>query len=194
MKQHRLWIALIVCAVAIMTGSGPLAGLLRKDAVRDLTMIQSARAKTGQDLKQLRDNVAAARKLAGEIDRAEAEQVLAPSDRLKAASMFENEAAQGRLSHFTYTLAPEERVAIDAGGEKHDLAVSIITLSADAPDDVYIYSSLERMRQSLPGRARLQQLSISRPGNPDALAAQNVHFEATLEWLSNGTLQTAGNQ
>jgi len=188
---HRWWLALLVFAIAVMAGSGPLLHLARVKAAHNLAEAQTERVQAEQNLRQLRADVAAARALNRQIDRAQAEQVLAASDRLKAATMLESEASQARLSHFSYTLSPEAHVSLSAGGEMQDLATSTIALAADAAEDQSVYAFIERVRRGLPGRVRITQMTITRSneyGRP--LAALNVHFEANLEWLSNGAVQT----
>lgn len=191
LRLHRLWLGLLLLAIAIIAGRAPVLDFAGNRAARDLAAIKDARVKTENDLQQLRDDVVAARKLGSEIDRTRADQVLAPTDRLKAAVMLEKEAAIMKIARFTYTLAPEERTAIDAGGALQNLALSAVTLAGNAPDDISIYNFITHLQHVLPGRARLQQVTITRSASAEVpLAATNVHFEAALEWLSNGSLQT----
>ena len=192
LRPHRLWLALLALAVIIIAGSGPVLDLGRGEALHNLAEVKSARVKAEQNLKLLRDNVADARKLNGQIDRVSAEQVLAPTDRLKAAEMLERESNTAGIAHFTYTLAPEEHRAVNVGGETQDLASSAVTLAGDARDDVSVYGFIERTRRLLSGRVQVQKLTITRNGGLNAPLApiSNVHFEAAFEWLSNGAVQT----
>jgi hypothetical protein len=189
LQQHRRWIGLMAVACIIIGGSGPVAHLMCDKTKQNLAELQAAHIKTEQDLQQLREDVARAQKLSRQIDRLHAEQILAPADRLKAAAALEKLAKDKQLRHFTYTLGPEDKLALNAGGESQELAISTIALTADAPSDQDVFTFLEKARILLPGRARIQHFTINRIA-PAALAATNIHFEASLEWLSNGSLQT----
>jgi hypothetical protein len=190
LRSHAGWMIMLALAIALLAGRAPLLHSAGDKAARDLDATRTAREKTEQDLAQLRNDVAAARKISSEIDRAHAEDVLAPTDRLKAAVLLERAAAGQKISHFTYTLAPEGKTVIETGGAPQNLALSAVTLAGDAPDDLYIYKFIEQAERLLPGRARLQEVKITRKGTDAPRAADNAHFETTLEWLSNGSLQT----
>jgi hypothetical protein len=190
LRPHRWWLGMLVLSVTIMAGSGPLCDTLREKALQNLAQIKTSRAKVEQDLQQLRDDVTAAHKLSAQIDGVRAEQVLAPVDRLKVAEKLEQEASG--IEHFTYTVTPEEHVTITSGGEKQDLASSTVTLAGEAADDVKIYAFLERVRQLLPGRARLKKFVIARRTGTLGPTA-NVRFDAAFEWLSNGAVQTVAS-
>ncbi|MGE3623062.1 MAG: hypothetical protein AB7H77_04200 [Bdellovibrionales bacterium] len=189
LRRHRGWMALTGFSLVLLCGSGPALHFARGEIEHSRTEIGQARRAAEQILRQLRDNVATARKLAGQIDSRQADQILARVDRLKSAAFFEKEAAAFGLKEFTYTLSPESTVMHNSGGEAQELALSRLELAGDAADDIHVYRYIDHIRARLPGRLRITGLTLGRL--PVALSpASNVHFQATLEWLSNGSLQT----
>ncbi len=101
LRPHRLWLSLFTLAVIIIAGSGPALDMAREKAVLHLAETKAAHAKADENLRQLQADVEAARKLNRQIDRAHAEEVLAPADRLKAAVMLEKEAGSAKLAPFS---------------------------------------------------------------------------------------------
>jgi len=184
---HRKWLALLIAALFLMTASSPGLRLLRAEATQHLADMRAAQGKTRQALHQLQDDIESVKKLEGQMDPAEAEKFLAPVDRMAAANALQQNAANMRLSHFTYNLSPEQKIKIDAPeAGPQELSLSTLTLSGDAPLDTDIYAFIDGLHHLLPGRVRLQQLSLERTDKADPhLTARNMHFEATLEWLSN---------
>jgi hypothetical protein len=188
LNPHKYWIASLIVAALLIVLSEPMLNLLQDEAQKHLSDLRSQRAKTEQSLQQLENDIAETKKLSGQMGAAEVEKSLAPVDRLQAADVIEKQAAAARLTHVTYTLSPEQKVKItraDAGPQ--ELALSTITIKADAPLDTDAYAFVGRLRGVLPGRLRPQALTLERIGAPDAApAADNLHLTAVFEWLSNG--------
>jgi hypothetical protein len=188
LRPHRLWLGLLALAIALLVGSGPALRYAQDIAAHHLAELRAKSAQASQNLHQLEDDVATARRISGQIDNATATEVLAPVDRLQAAALLEREAAAAHLQHFTYTLDPEQRFATESDGFKQDLATSDIAVAADVSLDTDGIAFIEHIGHSLPGRVRVKELSFERIGGANAAPATvNLRFKATLEWLSNGT-------
>ncbi len=188
LSPHKLWIMTSVFAVALMFFSSPLLVFLRGKAARHLAEVQEDRTKTQQVLQRLDDDIATTQKLSGQIGADEIEKPLAPIDRLQASGLLERQADAARLDHFTYTLSPEQKVAINStemGAQ--ELAVSTIAVKAEVPLDTDVNAFVQRVGSLMPGRLRLQSLTLEHTataGTPPA--ADNLHMIANFEWLSNG--------
>ncbi len=187
---HRFWIILLAISITLITTSSPLLRVAEEKTSANLAHIKTQRVQAEQTLRQLQDDVAAAQKLGTQMTLSEAEQFLTPVDRLLAANELEHEAAVSHIQHFDYTLAPEQRMKKSSTlAEPQELFVSTVTISGEAPSDIDIYRFISRMPLALPGKLRLQQLSLDRMSKESAVSTYNVRFNATLEWLSNGTTQ-----
>jgi hypothetical protein len=187
---HRFWFALLAGSLALILTSAPLLRVAEDGAAKNLVQLQNKHDQTEQALHQLQDDVAAAQKLENEMTLSEAEQSLAPVDRLLAANAMEQEAEAAHLRGFSYTLSPEQKIKMEESvPEPQEVAVSTITLHGEAPTDSNIYGFISAMHDLLPGRIRLQQLSLSRIANDASVAAYNLRFNATFEWLSNGAVK-----
>lgn len=192
LTPHLRWIGLLTLAVTLTWASTPLLDRLHEIAAQRLIDARAARAAAEQSLHQLQDDIAAAEKLGGQIGIAEADRALIPADRIAAVTALERSAAALRLGHFTYTLEPEQALTVDAPGiVPQTLAVSTLTVSGEAPLDTDVYAFCAGARRFLPGRLRLQQLSVERTGSAAALEARNTRFTARFEWLSNGSAGAA---
>jgi hypothetical protein len=185
---HRGWIGVLTLAVIIGICNAPVLGLAQQRAGQKLAGLRAENAQTSQALRQLQDDIEAANKMKTEMDINEAESLLAPVDRLRAAQILEHRAAESRLIHFTYTLSPEEKVQIEtADAGKQELATSKWTLAADAPTDTDAYAFIDAIIRTLPGRVTLHQISLQRTGAENAvISAANLHLTASGDWLSNG--------
>lgn len=189
MNPHKAWLGLLTFSLALLLTGSPLFQMAGDVAAQRLHAIQSQRAEAQKNLSQLRDDIETAQKLKNEMSLQEAEAFLAPVDRLQAASLLEEQAAALHVGNFTYTIAPEEKIKITALPEPQELSVSLVTLQGDMPGDNNVYHFVDSLRDILPGRLRLQQLSIERLGAESAtLQPVNVRFSAKFEWLSNGTV------
>lgn len=187
-RPHRVWIGLLALAIIIGFSQAPVLGLAQLKAEQKRTALHNENNRTTQALAQLQEDIAAAEKMKNEIAVDEAEKFLAPVDRLRTAQILEHRAAEARLTHFTYTLSPEEATQVETiGSGKQQLATSKFSLSADAPTDTDTYVFLDAIIKTLPGRVTLRQMSLQRIGVPDApISEANLHLTASGEWLSNG--------
>ncbi|MDX2027166.1 MAG: hypothetical protein SFW62_00865 [Alphaproteobacteria bacterium] len=184
---HRFWLAVLACAVLLVAASNPLLQVLREKTSRYLSEVRTERMRAEEIVRQIDGDRETANALSGEMNEAELEKALAPIDRLRAAAVLERQAAVARLSRFTYTLSPEQKVTVTApGAGPQELALSTITMSAEAPLDTSAYVFVEQLRQTLPGRIRPQQVMLERLDDAAPLSASNLRLTATLEWLSNG--------
>lgn len=189
---HRLWITILAMALLMLLASSPLLAALQEHTAKKLTALKEERAGVEKSLHQLEIDIQAVKEISGEIGETEAKRLLAPIDRLWVAEVLEHEAATSRLARFTYNMSPEQVLVKNlSGGEPQELAITTIAITSEAPLDTDVYSFIENIRRTLPGRLRLQQLSLERLGKEDTtLGIYNVRFNATLEWLSNGSLKT----
>lgn len=185
---HRFWFALLAISLALIFISLPLLRMAATTTVANLTELKTQQLHAEQTLQQLRSDTETAQKLQSEMTMSEAEQSLEPVDRLLAANIIEREADAAHIYSFSYTLAPEQKIKM-AGltTASQELAVSTITVRGEAPDDMSVYGFIDGMRGSLPGRVRLQQMSLVRSNKSEPVSAYNLRFNATFEWLSNGT-------
>jgi hypothetical protein len=188
-SPHRLWLMLAAVALLVLAGL-PVARYLAEGEAGQAARIAAARQQDERALRRIEEDLLAARDLKNNLGAGEIARLLAPADRLQAAARLEQAAQAARISHFTYTLAPERQSRVDSAAGPQELALSTVTLAGDAPLDTDIYRFVARAREMLPGRAKLKQLSVMRLGNPPAAA--NVHMEAVFEWLSNGA-QSVGS-
>jgi hypothetical protein len=69
-------------------------------------------------------------------------------------------------------------------GDEGTLAV--VQGAPDAPLAIDAYSFIEDVLARMPGRLRLQSLTLERLGDNAPLATENLRMEADFEWLSNG--------
>lgn len=187
-RTHRGWIGMLGLALIIGAGNEPVLGMAQQKAAQRLAGLRADYSKTAAALKQLQDDVAATESLKTKIDEAEVEKSLAPVDRLRAAQILERRAAEVHLTHFSYTLSPEERTAVETvGAGRQELTVSKLTLAADAPTDTDAFMFFDAVRRTLPGRLVLRQVSLQRIGAADTpVSDANLHATASGDWLSNG--------
>ena len=187
--RQRRSAALLGMAIALLAGGLPLLHWAQGSAAREATQTAAAMAKTEEAQRQLQSNIAAAHELAGRISEADVVRLLAPIDRLQTAGVLERQATAARLTHFTYTLAAERKdIAVVTGEATPGLVVSAITITADAPLDTDVFAFLAGLQTALPGRLRVVQMMLARTGDGrQPVAASNVHVEARLDWLSNGS-------
>ncbi len=186
---HRYWLGLLAFAFVLTVASPPFLRMLTDEAIQNLSQVKAERMQAQQALHQMEGDFATVQGPESNMSAVEAEQFLAPVDRLRVATILEHAADEALVGHFTYTLSPEQKTTISGPeGTPQELAVSTITVGGDVPSDIYMYNFVEGMRRLLPGRLRVQQVSLERSGKEDApLDAYNLRFTATLEWLSNGT-------
>ncbi len=184
-KPHRRWLGLLAAAVLLLGVGLPLLSGFTDAAQKDSEHLKEDRAKAEQTLKQMRDDVALAGRGGNPMTASDIERLLAPVDRLQVMTQLEHQAAAYRLTHFTTTLSPERTSGFDPA-----LAVSTITLAADATLDTDAYAFIDKLRASLPGRAELQHLTLERADASGALSTDAIHLTAVFEWLSNGAAKT----
>ncbi|MFA4993912.1 MAG: hypothetical protein WC521_01210 [Bdellovibrionales bacterium] len=187
-RPHRVWIGLLVLAVLLGAGNAPFLGIAQQKAEAKRAKLQKENKETISALQQLREDITTAEKMKTEIDETLANKFLAPVDRLRSAQILERRAAESGLTHFSYTLSPEEKTFVDTlGVGKQALAVSQWSITADAPTDVDAFAFLEALRRTLPGRVTLHRMSLQRTGRKDApISGANIRLTASGEWLSNG--------
>ena len=143
-KAHRVWLALIALAAIIGAAGTPLLGLSQQKVTQKLASLREADIKNDQALRQLEDDITATEKLKSQIKPSDVAKSLPPVDRLRIAEILEHRAAESHLTHFTYTLSPEEKTAIDTIGPGKQ------TLAADAPTDTEATQFIKSLRRSLP--------------------------------------------
>lgn len=186
-------VAKVSVQIAILTGllaAAPALYVLHRGAAKDLAGTMAERQKAEEILAQLRSEDDAARQIRGRIGVEDARRLLAPVERLTVAGEIERAASLFHMSHFTYTLMPEKTVKIEDADGPETLALSSISLGAEAPSDAVIYRFIAQLSRILPGRLRVAEMEVERIGDSNAaLTASNVKFKVTLEWLSNGSLR-----
>jgi hypothetical protein len=178
--QHRAWLLLMAAALSLILVIDPLLNAAQeheKHRADDLA-IQWKRWREAQS--HFHNGVSNTAITMADIDR-----LLAPVQRLHVAADLERQASTSRLSHFTYTLGPENKAHADLL-DSGDLAESDVVMSADAPLDSDVYAFLQNASRNLPGRVTLKRLSVARLTTDAPLTLANAHMEATLDWLSNG--------
>ncbi|MDR3450688.1 MAG: hypothetical protein P4M15_13260 [Alphaproteobacteria bacterium] len=187
-KPHRLWAGILGAAILIGLFNGPVLGAAQKKARADLASLQREHAKAALAVKQLREDIAETESLKNQIGATSVEKFLAPANRLRVAQIMERRASEARLSHFSYTLAPEQKIQMDTlGSGKQMLARSKITLTADAPTDNDAYLFVDNLRRALPGQFQVRSFSLQRIGPQDApVGVANLRLAASGDWLSNG--------
>ncbi|MGB9152743.1 MAG: hypothetical protein WCD70_06615 [Alphaproteobacteria bacterium] len=191
-RPHRIWIGLLIVAFIVGAGNAPVLGIAQQNEKQRLASLLADYNKTADELHQLQDDIAATENLKTKIDEADVDKSLAPVDRLRVAQIIERRAAETHLTHFTYTLSPEQKTPIDTvDAGKQELATSTLALTADAPTDTDAYLFFDSLRRTLPGRLSVRQLSLQRIGAADApVSDANLHLTASGDWLSNGASQS----
>jgi hypothetical protein len=189
-RAHTLWLGMLTVALIILTASGPALRLAHEAAQNHLSAMQTERKNAEQRLRQIEADMAAMQKLQAEMTESRVEKFLAPVNRLGLAEKLRQHGEHSHLSHFTASLAPERTeivVTTDAGTQK--LASSMLTLTADAATDTDIYAFMARLPYLLPGRVRIQQLTLERKQADDHTPFNdaNIHVGITCAWLSNGS-------
>jgi hypothetical protein len=193
LAPHRNWILALSAAFVLMAGSNPLLRYMQDKMTLKQTERAEEQQRLAQNLQQLRDDAATAQKLSEAMDTSVVETMLAPVDRIQITARLETLARGARLSSFTYTLSPEQPFKPDGEEIEPDgIMQSDLTLQADAPQDGNVFRFIENLQQALPGRARLQRLSVERINANDKtpLATANVRMNAALHWLANGSRKT----
>ena len=191
-RQHKVWVFWLITAIFTLIVGAPSLGYLHKNMSEKAISQNHLQKELSTSLRQLREDAQMAQQLSRTIDEAQASSILAPVDRSKVAVMLEQQAAGADLSKFVYSIAPEKPVtdsAITSTTKK--LVSSFIDLQAEAPEDISIYRFISSIQKNIPGRARLQQLQISRvtQNTNVALGAANVKMVAKIEWLSNSSVE-----
>jgi hypothetical protein len=177
-------------ALAGLLAAAPALYVQHQKTAADLVNTITERQKAETTLAQLRSDGDAARQIRGRINVEEARRLLAPVERLTVAAGIERAASSFHMKHFTYTMAPEKTAKIDDADGTQNLALSSISLGAEAPSDAGIYQFITQLGHVLPGRLRVTDMEIERIGDANAaLTSSNVRFKATLEWLSNGAVK-----
>ena len=187
-KAQRLWIGGIVLAVIIGVVSAPLLDASQKKEAQRLEELRKRTETDDLALRQLNEDIAATEKLKTQLKAADVAKAMPPVDRLRVAEILERHAAESHLTHFIYTLSPEEKTVVDTiGAGKQTLASSKLSLSADAPTDTDAYQFIETLRRAFPGRLAFQDVSVQRIGaEATTISNANIHLTASGDWLSNG--------
>lgn len=188
-RLHRVWLGLVIGALALLVLANPVIDWMRKKTLRDAAQTDAALTQTTHDLTQLRDDIATTQKLQNQIDAAEVAKRLAPIDRLRAVSLIERCAAQARLQHVQTTLSPETKVTIETlGAGPQILASSHLVFQADAATDLDFYHFIDALRQHLPGHVTLRHMVMERITDGDtSISATNLRVTLEADWLSNGS-------
>ncbi len=187
-RPHKTWIAALIAAALIAAASTPLFGLAQRKAAIKLTTLRKETAKTNEALRQINEDKIAIENMKNKIDVNAAKKYLRPVDRLRAAQILEDRAAESRLTGLSYTLSPEQKTDINTpGAGKQALARAQWTIAADAPADTDAFAFLDSLGRALPGRIELREMNLRRLGGKDSqISEANVRLTASGEWLSNG--------
>jgi hypothetical protein len=169
-----------------------LVGFAQRKAEESRADIRRDKEQAADALRQLKEDAVAAQSMKNEIDVASAKKYLEPTDRLRAAQTLERRAAEFGLTNLAYTMGPEQKVShqtVASGAQ--EVALSLITLSANAPSDTDVYAFFDALSRTIPGRVSLREISLQRLNGVDApIAEANVRLDAQADWLSNGAAQT----
>lgn len=188
LSQHKYWIFWLLAAIFALVVGSPTLEYLHKNELNQETKQTLLQKELSTSLQQLRKDAQDAQQLGKAMDEATASAILAPVDRSKIAIILEQQAAGADLINFTYSISPIGPVADNSITiTTKDLAISTISLQADAPADVSVYRFISSIKKNVPGRLKLQQLQISRTSVSDdaPLGPTNVKIMAKLEWLYN---------
>jgi len=185
LRPHVPWLAAFCAACVLLTATDPLSEKARAIFSDKIRQAENMKSEAERSLQFLRADANTARALSREVTAGEVEAFLAPTDRLQIAARLEQLAAGHRLSRLVYAFSPEKSfVPPPSAPDAEGLSESVLTLEADAPHDVEVFRFLEEARKLLPGRACMKNLTIELLPR---LAAANVHFSASIDWLSNGS-------
>ena len=181
---HRLWCAALLCALALLFGSGQILDYAHESLTQENAILMERQRELTTTLRQGRDDAATAQRLSESLGEGEMEKYLAPSDRVKTAATFEPLAQASRFGAFTYSLSPERPAALESL-ENGAVVESLLTLQATVPHDIAVRQFFERLGENMAGRLQIQHLRLERLAT-DQPAALNLRMEAQAQWLSNG--------
>jgi len=180
-QTHRAWLTLLGGAILLLLVEPPLAGWGLDRAQSRAASIAAERAELVQNTQRFQEDMRLAEQMDGRMSTEDIDRLLAPAERLKIVAGLERQAASARFTHFTYTLAPEQKDKTGIGME--GLTQSDLTLAADMPMDTDAYAFLDHLRILLPGRVHIKQMVLTRMDGETSL--DKTHMEAVLQWLSN---------
>lgn len=185
-KSHLPWI-FGCCAALALYGTSQI---LLPPIAAQLTATQAAQTaterRTSQTLAQLRSDAANVAALTRTISAEEADALLRPTDRLAVATLLEQQAALHQIQAFTFALSPEKKA--DTPLDDPSLVTVTLTLEGEGPDDASFIQFLKSVEQSLPGRAQLVDLNLTRPSPTlDLGTLKNVKASARFTWLANSS-------
>ncbi len=180
-RFHRNWL-LIALAAALLFALPPLWTQQIEAARADrVAALQTRKTALFAHIRQMESDAIAADELSQTIEAKEVQRFLAPVTRRQAAAQIEAFAAQARLAHLSYQIAPAQPFAAPDAPE--GLVQSALQIEADAPSDSDILRFLGHL-SDLPGRVDVADLSIERLQGE--LGALNVHMRLSARWINNG--------
>jgi len=185
LRPHIGWLLALIGAFILIVGLDPARHYAYEMTGQKQKELSSDHERLALNLRQLRDDAALAERLSKDINANDVEKYLAPSNRLEAVAMLDPLAFDSRLSNFSYTLSPEQPYkSPDDGSDMRGIVQSSLTLQAEAALDNDTYRFLENLPRVLPGRLRLEKLSVERI-KLNLFEATNVRMTAVFEWVAN---------
>lgn len=195
-SPHRRWIAGMGVTLAILSVAFPLWRSTRAHLRYQCQRMAQQRTDVQKALANLRHDAATAESLNRSIGAQAMAFYLAPVDRLAITGTFETLACASRLTKFTYTLSPSKPYRpYPANPDAHGLVQSALTLEAQTPQDLDAFQFVHALLRSLPGRASLQRLTVTRldADGVHALKPVNLAFSASIDWLANDEAKSEKN-
>lgn len=184
LHPHRVWLALLSLAVIAVLVGGPVSDWALENSKTRAENIAKERADAEKALARFHDDMQMLQNQDHRLSADDVARILAPTDRLQAGSIMEKQAASDLFSHFTYTVSPEKRLHT---ADADHLSESLVNLSADMPLDTDAAVFLRSLGHTMPGRIHLRHVKLSRISMDAPPSLANIHMEADLVWLSNGT-------
>jgi len=194
LAPHKKWISLLAVALVLGICNNMFVDEAVTESERTLASLRTKNHASFRAMEQLKEDIASAETLKTVLDDQAAQKFLAPIDRVRTGEILERRAEEARLTHFSYSLSPEEKTSFDTeASQKLALGLCTITLEADAPTDLDVYIFLDSVDRMLSGSLALKRLSLQRiTPYASPMTAANLHFKVIGKWLSNGTSTIAG--
>jgi len=180
-------VACLMTAFFLLVIGLPILAYLQEGLNQNAQRLNVDINKTKQMLALKRDDVLQVLELRGELGDINIEKILLPTHALEEISSLKQLANTFSLTDFNYTLSRETKLPLDNEiAPVPPLVERTLSLKFNAALDQDAYAFVNKVRFSLPGRARLQELTIEhRQNNSSDNEMNDTQVSATFSWLYN---------
>ncbi len=184
MKTHRIWIAILLTALAFIFLTRPITARLIARTEKEILTLTQEKTERRVKIQQWKADTLKAEELSHTINAHEIENYLAPANRNELAEKLGPLASVALLTNFTFSLDPAIKLKNDKNfPDIQGIVQSNLTFEANVPHDVSLFNFLDALSH-MAGRMDVQEIELSRT-NQDEITANNLHAKVSLLWLSN---------